>query len=229
MEYAHNAVRMAALMKQRVLFVYTHDSIGLGEDGPTHQPVEQTSALRLIPNLDTWRPCDQVESAVAWKAAVEKKTGPSALIFTRQNLAQMERTPEQLANVARGGYILRQCCEKGDCPDLILIATGSEVELAMKAAEVLGAEGHKVRVVSMPSTNVFDAQDEAYRESVLPSSVTKRIAIEAGISDFWYKYVGFGGRIVGMNSFGESAPAGELFKLFGFTVENVVAKAKEIL
>ncbi|MDG6237503.1 transketolase [Glaesserella parasuis] len=229
MEYAHNAVRMAALMKQRSLFVYTHDSIGLGEDGPTHQPVEQTAALRLIPNLQTWRPCDQVESAVAWKAAVERKDGPSALIFTRQNLAQMERTPEQLANVARGGYILRQCCEKGDCPDLILIATGSEVELAMKAAEVLSAEGHKVRVVSMPSTNVFDAQDEAYRESVLPSSVTKRVAIEAGISDFWYKYVGFGGRIVGMNSFGESAPAGELFKLFGFTVDNVVAKAKEIL
>ncbi|MDG6828343.1 transketolase [Glaesserella parasuis] len=229
MEYAHNAVRMAALMKQRSLFVYTHDSIGLGEDGPTHQPVEQTAALRLIPNLQTWRPCDQVESAVAWKAAVERKDGPSALIFTRQNLAQMERTPEQLANVARGGYILRQCCEKGDCPDLILIATGSEVELAMKAAEVLSAEGHKVRVVSMPSTNVFDAQDEAYRESVLPSSVTKRVAIEAGISDFWYKYVGFGGRIVGMNSFGESAPASELFKLFGFTVDNVVAKAKEIL
>ncbi|MCT8536843.1 transketolase [Glaesserella parasuis] len=229
MEYAHNAVRMAALMKQRSLFVYTHDSIGLGEDGPTHQPVEQTAALRLIPNLQTWRPCDQVESAVAWKAAVERKDGPSALIFTRQNLAQMERTPEQLANVARGGYILRQCCEKGDCPDLILIATGSEVELAMKAADVLSAEGHKVRVVSMPSTNVFDAQDEAYRESVLPNSVTKRVAIEAGISDFWYKYVGFGGRIVGMNSFGESAPAGELFKLFGFTVDNVVAKAKEIL
>ncbi len=229
MEYAHNAVRMAALMKQRSLFVYTHDSIGLGEDGPTHQPVEQTAALRLIPNLQTWRPCDQVESAVAWKSAVERKDGPSALIFTRQNLAQMERTPEQLANVARGGYILRQCCEKGDCPDLILIATGSEVELAMKAADVLSAEGHQVRVVSMPSTNVFDAQDEAYRESVLPSSVTKRVAIEAGISDFWYKYVGFGGRIVGMNSFGESAPAGELFKLFGFTVDNVVAKAKEIL
>ncbi|MDH2997831.1 transketolase [Pasteurellaceae bacterium LFhippo2] len=229
MEYAHNAVRMAALMKQRSLFVYTHDSIGLGEDGPTHQPVEQTTALRLIPNLQTWRPCDQVESAVAWKCAVERKDGPSALIFTRQNLAQMERTPEQLANIARGGYIVRNCCEKGDCPDLILIATGSEVELAMKAADVLSAEGHKVRVVSMPSTNVFDAQDEAYRESVLPSSVTKRVAIEAGIADFWYKYVGFGGRIVGMNSFGESAPAGELFKLFGFTVDNVVAKAKEIL
>lgn len=229
MEYAHNAVRMAALMKQRSLFVYTHDSIGLGEDGPTHQPVEQTAALRLIPNLETWRPCDQVESAVAWKAAVERKDGPSALIFTRQNLAQMDRSSEQLANVARGGYVLRQCCEKGDCPDLILIATGSEVELAMKAADVLDTEGVKVRVVSMPSTNVFDKQDAAYRESVLPSNVTKRVAIEAGIADFWYKYVGFNGRVVGMNSFGESAPADQLFKLFGFTVENVVAKAKEIL
>ena len=228
-EYAQNAVRMAALMKQRVLFVYTHDSIGLGEDGPTHQPVEQTAALRLVPNLDTWRPCDQVESAIAWKAAVERQDGPSALIFTRQNLAQMNRTSAQLANVARGGYILRDCCEKGDCPDLILIATGSEVELAMKAAEALDAQGTKVRVVSMPSTNVFDKQDAAYRESVLPSKVTKRIAIEAGISDFWYKYVGFEGRVVGMNSFGESAPADQLFKLFGFTVENVVAKAKEIL
>ncbi|MDH3002950.1 transketolase [Pasteurella multocida] len=229
MEYAHNAVRMAALMKQRSLFVYTHDSIGLGEDGPTHQPVEQTSALRLIPNLETWRPCDQVESAVAWKAAVERKEGPSALIFTRQNLAQMDRTAEQLANVARGGYVLRHCCENQTCPDLILIATGSEVELAMKAADVLDAEGVKVRVVSMPSTNVFDKQDAAYRESVLPSKVTKRVAIEAGIADFWYKYVGFEGRVVGMNSFGESAPADQLFKLFGFTVENVVAKAKEIL
>lgn len=216
-------------MKQRALFVYTHDSIGLGEDGPTHQPVEQTSALRLIPNLETWRPCDQVESAIAWKAAVERQDGPSALIFTRQNLAQMNRTSEQLENVKRGGYILRECCEKGDCPDLILIATGSEVELAMKAAEALDAEGTKVRVVSMPNTNVFDKQDAAYREKVLPSHVTKRVAIEAGISDFWYKYVGFEGRIVGMNSFGESAPADQLFKLFGFTVENVVAKAKEIL
>ena len=228
-EYAHNAVRMAALMKQRVLFVYTHDSIGLGEDGPTHQPIEQTASLRLIPNLETWRPADQVESAVAWKASVERKDGPSALIFTRQNLAQSDRTSAQLANIARGGYVLRECCEKGGCPDLILIATGSEVELAMKAAETLSAEGVKVRVVSMPSTNVFDKQDEAYRESVLPSNVTKRVAIEAGIADFWYKYVGSNGRIVGMNSFGESAPADQLFKLFGFTVENVVAKAKEIL
>ncbi|OBW90916.1 transketolase [Gallibacterium salpingitidis] len=226
MEYAHNAVRMSALMKQRVLYVYTHDSIGLGEDGPTHQPVEQTAALRLIPNLETWRPCDQVESAIAWQAAVERKEGPSALIFTRQNLTQMARTAEQLANVKRGAYILKDC---EGTPELIFIATGSEVELAVKAAEQLAAEGHKVRVVSMPSTNVFDKQDEAYKESVLPSSVTKRVAVEAGISDFWYKYVGLAGRVVGMNRFGESAPAGELFKLFGFTVENVVAKAKEIL
>ena len=226
MEYAHNAIRMAALMKQRSLFVFTHDSIGLGEDGPTHQPVEQTSALRLIPNLNTWRPCDQVESAIAWKAAIERTDGPSALIFTRQNLAQMDRTSEQLANVARGAYVLKDCA---GTPDLIFIATGSEVELAVKAAEQLTAEGKKIRVVSMPSTNVFDKQDEAYREAVLPSAVTKRVAVEAGIADFWYKYVGFNGRIVGMHSFGESAPANQLFKLFGFTVDNVVAKAKEIL
>jgi len=226
MEYAHNAIRMAALMKQRSLFVFTHDSIGLGEDGPTHQPVEQTSALRLIPNLNTWRPCDQVESAIAWKAAIERTDGPSALIFTRQNLAQMDRTSEQLANVARGAYVLKDCA---GTPDLIFIATGSEVELAVKAAEQLTGEGKKIRVVSMPSTNVFDKQDEAYREAVLPSAVTKRVAVEAGIADFWYKYVGFNGRIVGMNSFGESAPADQLFKLFGFTVDNVVAKAKEIL
>ena len=225
-EYAHNAVRMAALMKQRSIFVYTHDSIGLGEDGPTHQPVEQTASLRYIPNLETWRPADQVESAVAWKAAIERKEGPSALIFTRQNLQQQPRNAAQLADIARGGYILKDCA---GTPDLIFIATGSEVELAIKAAEVLEAEGKKVRVVSMPSTNVFDKQDAAYREAVLPKAVTKRVAIEAQLSDFWYKYVGFEGKIVGMNSFGESAPANELFKLFGFTVENVVAKAKEIL
>ena len=224
-EYAHNAVRMAALMKQRSIFVYTHDSIGLGEDGPTHQPVEQTASLRYIPNLETWRPADQVESAVAWKAAIERKEGPSALIFTRQNLQQQPRNATQLADIARGGYILKDC---SGTPDLIFIATGSEVELAVKAAEVLEAEGKKVRVVSMPSTNVFDKQDAAYREAVLPKAVTKRVAIEAQLSDFWYKYVGFEGKIVGMNSFGESAPANELFKLFGFTVENVVAKAKEI-
>ena len=226
MEYAHNAVRMAALMKQRSLFVFTHDSIGLGEDGPTHQPVEQTSALRLIPNLATWRPCDQVESAVAWQQAIERQDGPSALIFTRQNLAQMERDAAQLANIKRGGYVLKDCA---GTPELILIATGSEVELAIKAAEQLSAQGKAVRVVSMPSTNVFDQQDAAYRESVLPAAVTKRVAIEAGIEDFWYKYVGFGGRIVAMKTFGESAPADQLFKLFGFTVENVIAKAQEIL
>lgn len=225
-EYAHNAVRMAALMKQRVLFVYTHDSIGLGEDGPTHQPVEQTTALRLIPNLETWRPCDQVESAVAWKIALECQTNPSALIFSRQNLTQMPRNAEQLANIARGGYVLVDC---DGTPDLIFIATGSEVELAVKACEILKAEGKKIRVVSMPSTNVFDKQEESYRESVLPSTVTKRIAIEAGIADFWYKYVGFDGRIIGMHTFGESAPAGELFKAFGFTVENVVNTARTLL
>lgn len=225
-EYAHNAVRMAALMKQRVLFVYTHDSIGLGEDGPTHQPVEQTTALRMIPNLNTWRPCDQVESAVAWQQAIERTDGPSAMIFSRQNLTQMDRSAQQLADITRGAYILVDC---EGTPDLIFIATGSEVELAVKAAQQLTTEGKKIRVVSMPSTNVFDKQDAAYRESVLPSNVTKRVAIEAGIADFWYKYVGFGGRIVGMKTFGESAPAGELFKEFGFTVENVVSVAKEIL
>ncbi len=225
-EYAHNAVRMSALMKQRVLFVYTHDSIGLGEDGPTHQPVEQTTALRLIPNLNTWRPCDQVESAVAWQQAIERTDGPSAMIFSRQNLTQMDRSAQQLADITRGAYVLVDC---EGTPDLIFIATGSEVELAVKAAQQLTSEGKKIRVVSMPSTNVFDKQDAAYRESVLPSNVTKRVAIEAGIADFWYKYVGFGGRIVGMKTFGESAPAGELFKEFGFTVENVVNVAKEIL
>lgn len=224
-EYAHNAVRMAALMKQRSIFVYTHDSIGLGEDGPTHQPVEQTASLRLIPNLETWRPADQVESAIAWQAAVERQDGPSALIFTRQNLAQQERTAEQLANVRKGAYVLKDC---SGTADLILIATGSEVDLAVKAAEVLTNEGKKVRVVSMPSTNVFDKQDEAYKESVLPKAVKKRVAIEAQIADYWYKYVGFEGKIVAMNSFGESAPADVLFKLFGFTVDNVVKVANSL-
>ncbi|QOH79187.1 transketolase [Plesiomonas shigelloides] len=226
MEYARNALRMAALMKQRSIFVYTHDSIGLGEDGPTHQPVEQIASLRLTPNMSTWRPCDQVESAVAWKYAIERQDGPSSLIFSRQNLTQMDRSSEQLANIARGGYVLKDCA---DTPELIFIATGSEVELAMQAAEQLTAEGRQVRVVSMPATDVFDKQDAAYRESVLPAAVTARVAVEAGIADFWYKYVGFGGRIVGMTTFGESAPAELLFKEFGFTVENVVAKAKEIL
>ncbi|HDY7663634.1 TPA: transketolase [Vibrio vulnificus] len=226
MEYARNAMRMAALMKVQNIQVYTHDSIGLGEDGPTHQPVEQIASLRLTPNMSTWRPCDQVESAVAWKLAIERKDGPSALIFSRQNLAQQPRSAEQVADIAKGGYILKDSDGK---PELILIATGSEVELAVKAAEQLMAEGKKVRVVSMPATDAFDKQDAAYRESVLPSDVTARIAIEAGIADFWYKYVGFDGRIIGMTTFGESAPADQLFEMFGFTVENVVNTAKELL
>ena len=226
MEYARNAMRMAALMKVQNIQVYTHDSIGLGEDGPTHQPVEQMASLRLTPNMSTWRPCDQVESAVAWKLAIERKDGPSALIFSRQNLAQQERTAEQVADIAKGAYILKDSDGK---PELILIATGSEVELAVKAAEQLTAEGKQVRVVSMPSTDAFDKQDAAYRESVLPSDVTARIAVEAGIADFWYKYVGFDGRIIGMTTFGESAPADQLFEMFGFTVENAVNTAKELL
>ncbi|MEX0334292.1 transketolase [Vibrio tubiashii] len=226
MEYARNAMRMAALMKVQNIQVYTHDSIGLGEDGPTHQPVEQMASLRLTPNMSTWRPCDQVESAVAWKLAIERKDGPTSLIFSRQNLAQQARNEEQVANIAKGGYILKDCEGK---PELILIATGSEVELAVNAAAELTAEGKKVRVVSMPATDAFDKQDAEYRESVLPSDVTARIAVEAGIADFWYKYVGFDGRIIGMTTFGESAPAGELFKMFGFTTENVVNTAKELL
>lgn len=226
MEYARNAVRMAALMKIRNIFVYTHDSIGLGEDGPTHQPVEQMASLRVTPNMNTWRPCDQVESAVAWQFAIERNDGPSALIFSRQNLAQMDRTPEQVANISRGGYILKDCAGQ---PELIFIATGSEVELAVNAADQLTAEGRKVRVVSMPATEVFDKQDAAYRESVLPAAVSARVAVEAGIADFWYKYVGLNGAVVGMTTFGESAPAELLFKEFGFTVDNVVAKAKALL
>ncbi|REF26349.1 transketolase [Xenorhabdus cabanillasii] len=225
-EYARNAVRMAALMKIRSIFVYTHDSIGLGEDGPTHQPVEQIASLRVTPNMSTWRPCDQVESAVAWKYAIERKNGPTSLIFSRQNLAQQERTAEQLTNIEKGAYILKDCAGQ---PELILIATGSEVELAVKAAEQLSAEGRKVRVVSMPSTDAFDKQDAAYREAVLPAAVSARVAIEAGISDYWFKYVGINGAIVGMGTFGESAPADALFKEFGFTVENVVAKATALL
>ena len=226
MEYARNAVRMAALMKIRSLFVYTHDSIGLGEDGPTHQPVEQMASLRVTPNVSTWRPCDQVESAIAWQYAIERKDGPTALIFSRQNLKQQPRTAEQLANVYRGGYILNDCA---GTPELILIATGSEVELAVETYHQLTAAGKKVRVVSMPSTDAFDKQDCAYKESVLPSSVTARIAIEAGISDYWYKYVGLNGKIVGMTSFGESGPAEQLFEKFGFTVENIIAKANDLL
>ncbi|MBW5407650.1 transketolase [Morganella morganii] len=225
-EYARNAVRMAALMKIRSIFVYTHDSIGLGEDGPTHQPVEQIASLRVTPNMSTWRPCDQVESAVAWKYAIERKNGPTSLIFSRQNLAQQPRTTQQLADIEKGAYILKDCAGQ---PEVILIATGSEVELAVKAYGELTAEGRKVRVVSMPSTDAFDKQDAAYRESVLPSAVTARVAVEAGIADYWFKYTGMQGAIVGMHSFGESAPAGQLFSEFGFTVENVVSQAKALL
>ncbi|AHG19369.1 transketolase [Chania multitudinisentens RB-25] len=225
-EYARNAVRMAALMKLRNVFVYTHDSIGLGEDGPTHQPVEQLASLRVTPNMSTWRPCDQVESAIAWQYGIERNDGPTTLVFSRQNLAQQPRTAEQLANVYRGGYVLKDCA---GTPELILIATGSEVGITVEAADKLAAEGRKVRVVSMPSTDAFDKQDAAYRESVLPSSVAARVAVEAGIADYWYKYVGLNGAIVGMHTFGESAPAELLFKEFGFTVENVVAKAKALL
>ncbi|KJV34164.1 transketolase [Pantoea sp. SM3] len=225
-EYARNAARMAALMKVRQIMVYTHDSIGLGEDGPTHQPVEQMASLRVTPNMSLWRPCDQVESAVAWKYAIERVNGPTALIFSRQNLAQQDRSAEQLANVVRGGYVLK---DSGGTPELILIATGSEVELAVAAYEQLTQEGRKVRVVSMPSTDAFDKQDAAYRESVLPKAVAARVAIEAGIADYWFKYTGLNGAIVGMTTFGESAPAELLFKAFGFTVENVVNTAKSLL
>jgi len=222
-EYARNALRMSALMKQRVIYVFTHDSIGLGEDGPTHQPVEQTATLRMIPNMQVWRPCDTVESAVAWVAAVERNDGPSCLIFSRQNLNFQKRDAAQIANIAKGGYVLADAAS----PKMVLIATGSEVQLAMDAKKVLDEQGIATRVVSMPSTNVFDKQDQAYKDSVLPKGI-KRVAVEAGITDGWYKYVGEGA-VVGMHSFGESAPAGELFKLFGFTVENVVNTAKGIL
>jgi len=223
-EYARNALRMAALMKIRSIFVYTHDSIGLGEDGPTHQAVEQIPTLRLIPNMAVWRPCDAVESAVCWKLAIEHKQGPSSLIFSRQGLPFQKRTDAQIANISKGGYTLKDC---DGTPDAIIIATGSEVQLAVGAAEKLS--GKKIRVVSMPSTTQFDAQDAAYRESVLPGAVTKRVAVEAAVTEGWYKYVGLNGRVVGIDRFGESAPDKVLFKEFGFTVENVVKVVEEIL
>ncbi len=223
-DYSRNALRMAALMKIRSIFVFTHDSIGLGEDGPTHQSVEHISSMRLIPNLDNWRPCDTVESAIAWEQAVLRHNGPSTLIFSRQNLPYMARSQEQIAAVRRGGYVLKDA-EK---PQAILIATGSEVELAMNAAQALAAEGIAVRVVSMPSTDVFDRQDAAYKASVLTKGVP-RVAVEAGVTDFWFKYVGLEGAVIGIDSFGESAPAGALFKYFGFTIENVVAAVKSVL
>lgn len=225
-EYARNALRMSALMKAPVIYVYTHDSIGLGEDGPTHQPVEQIATLRLIPNMVLWRPCDAVESAVAWKAAIETTHAPTTLVFSRQNLPHVTRSPAQIAAIARGGYVLRD----GDAgPEAIVIATGSEVSLALAAAEQLAAQGRRVRVVSMPSTQVFDAQDAAYRESVLPATVKARVAVEAGISAGWYKYVGLQGRIVGLDRFGESAPAPVLYEAFGITVGHVVQAVEAVL
>ncbi len=224
MEYARNAVRMAALMKQRAIFVYTHDSIGLGEDGPTHQPVEQVANLRNTPNLQTWRPCDTVESAVAWKSSVERKDGPSALIFSRQGLPHQDRNAEQVAAIARGGYILKDCA---GTPDAIIIATGSEVSLAMDAAEKLS--GKNIRVVSMPSAEVFCAQGAEYMEQVLPAAVTARVAVEALHKDYWYKFVGLNGAIIGMDTFGESAPAGDLFKEFGITTDAVVDAVNGLL
>lgn len=223
-DYSRNAIRMAALMKIRSLFVFTHDSIGLGEDGPTHQSVEHISSMRLIPNLDNWRPCDTTESTVAWAEAIKRTDGPSTLIFSRQNLPFVERDAAQVAAIARGGYILRDAADA----KVVLIATGSEVELALKAAEALAADGIAARVVSMPSTDVFDRQDQAYKLSVLGKGLP-RVAIEAGVTAFWHKYVGLEGAVVGIDTFGESAPAGVLFKHFGFTVDNVVAKAKAVL
>lgn len=226
MEYARNALRMAALMKIRSIFVYTHDTIGLGEDGPTHQPVEQLASLRLTPNMETWRGCDQVEVAVSWQQAIERQDGPSALVLTRQPLEQQARSAEQLNNIARGGYVLVDC--DGE-PELILISAGSEVALAVAAARTLQQEGHQIRVVSMPCTERFDKQDEAYKESVLPKSVRNRLAIEASIEGFWQRYTGLDGKVIGMDSFGESAPASVLFKYFGFTKENVTETARRML
>ncbi|APC17203.1 transketolase [Pseudomonas frederiksbergensis] len=226
MEYARNAVRMSALMKQRVIHVYTHDSIGLGEDGPTHQPIEQLASLRCTPNLDTWRPADAVESAVAWKNALERKDGPSALIFSRQNLQHQTRDAVQIELINRGGYVLKDCAGE---PELILISTGSEVGLAVQAYDKLTEQGRKVRVVSMPCTSVFDAQDAGYKQAVLPLQVSARIAIEAAHADYWYKYVGLEGRVIGMTTYGESAPAPALFEEFGFTLENILGQAEELL
>ena len=223
-EYARNALRMSALMKIRNIFVYTHDSIGLGEDGPTHQGVEQTATLRMIPRMSVWRPCDGVETAIAWKAAIEKQDGPSCLILTRQNLPFQTRTAEQVAGITKGAYVLKDC---EGTPDAIIIATGSEVALAVGASEQLS--GKKIRVVSMPCVDVFLAQDAAYRESVLPSQVTARVAVEAGVTAGWYQFVGLNGKVVGLDTFGESAPAPVLFKHFGFTVENVKAVVESVL
>jgi transketolase len=225
-DYSRNALRMAALMKLQNILVYTHDSIGLGEDGPTHQPVEHTASLRLMPNMSVWRPCDTVETAVAWRYAIERQNGPTSLVLTRQGLPHQSRDQQQVSNIARGGYVLQD--SDGEA-DIILIATGSEVALAMSAAEVLAADGVKSRVVSMPCTDVFDAQDEGYRESVLPKSITARVVIEAGVTETWWRFAGPSGKIIGLDRFGESAPANVLFEHFGFSTDNVVAVAKDVL
>jgi transketolase len=226
MEYARNAVRMASLMRQRAIYVFTHDSVGLGEDGPTHQPVEQLASMRSTPNLDTWRPCDAVESAIAWKQAIIREDGPSALVFSRQTLPHQVGAAERVSDVGRGAYILRE--EQGEL-EAIVIATGSEVALAIEAAEKLSAAGRGIRVVSMPCADVFERQDAVYRESVLPSHILARVAVEASHMDWWYKYVGLDGRVVGMSSFGESAPGPQLMKEFGFTVENVVDAIEDVI
>lgn len=225
-DYARNAIRMTSLMRKRHIMVYTHDSIGLGEDGPTHQPIEHISSLRMIPNLSVWRPCDQVESAVAWKYGVERNNGPTAIVLSRQNLPQQKRDKNQLFNILRGGYILKDC--NGE-PQLIIIATGSEVSLANGAWEILSKDSFKVRVVSMPSTDVFEKQDSEYQNSVIPKNVSKRIAVEAGIQDFWYKYVGLNGVVMGMTTFGDSAPASKLFKKFNFNVDKIVLTSKKLI
>jgi len=223
-DYARNGVRMSALIPAHAIHVYTHDSIGLGEDGPTHQPVEHLASLRYIPNNDVWRPCDAVESAVSWKSAITRQDGPSCLVFSRQNLPHQPRSTEQVAQIARGGYVLADA--EGGVPDVILIGTGSEVGLAVAAKAELDAAGIKARVVSMPSTDVFDRQDAAYRESVLPNAVRNRVAVEAGVTGFWRQYVGLDGAVVGIDTFGASAPAEALYKHFGITTEHVVAAAK---
>jgi transketolase len=225
-EYARNALRMAALMKIQSIFVYTHDSIGLGEDGPTHQAVEQIPTLRMIPNMALWRPCDAVETAVSWKAAIERRDGPSCLVFSRQNLKHQVRSAEQIESIARGGYVLRDC---DGTPDAIIIATGSEVELAVAASESEALEETKVRVVSMPSTTEFDRQPREYRDAVLPPEIRARIVVEAAVSAGWYKYVGMDGIVIGMDTFGESAPAKELFSYFGFTVDKVVEAVEKLV
>jgi transketolase len=225
-DYARNALRLAALMKLRAIYVFTHDSIGLGEDGPTHQPVEHVASLRLMPNMDVWRPCDTVESAVAWAAAIERKDGPTSLILSRQNLPFVKRGADGLAGITRGGYVVSE--PAGSAPRAVVIATGSEVGVALEAQQQLAAEGIAVRVVSMPSTGVFDRQDEQYRASVLPRGVP-RVAVEAGVSDFWRKYVGLEGAVVGIDRFGESAPGGELFRHFGFTPQRVAEVVRKLL